>query len=57
MLNLFLQECFRFALPGIPHAVDLLVGVKGRVQTTHRELQLEGKHHTHSHPHSSEKVR
>lgn len=38
----FLQECFRFALPGIPHAVDLLKGREKSVKDTHTKLQAEG---------------
>ncbi|XP_060074353.1 gephyrin-like [Ylistrum balloti] len=36
------EECFRFALPGIPHAVDLLRGSDQSVKDTHSKLQAEG---------------
>ncbi|XP_021365763.1 gephyrin-like isoform X2 [Mizuhopecten yessoensis] len=36
------EECFRFALPGIPHAVDLLRGRERSVKDTHAKLQAEG---------------
>lgn len=40
-----LQECFRYALPGIPHAVDLLRGDSSEIQKTHTELQGTGVQH------------
>ena len=43
--SVYLQECFRFALPGIPHAVDLLRGNRLGVQSVHRDLQASGVQH------------
>ena len=36
-----LQECFRFVLPAIPHAVDLLKGHKKQVADTHKVVQAQ----------------
>lgn len=33
------QECFKFVLPAISHAVDLLKGHKQQVTDTHRVVQ------------------
>ncbi|XP_071163721.1 gephyrin-like isoform X4 [Mytilus edulis] len=38
------EECFRFALPGITHAVDLLKDNSSKIQQTHSHLQSEGVH-------------
>lgn len=42
------QECFKFALPGIGHAVDLLKDDTSQVKQTHTELQSTGDHHCSS---------
>ena len=36
-----LQECFRFVLPALPHAVDLLKGSKQQVADTHKIVQTQ----------------
>ncbi|CAC5394142.1 GPHN [Mytilus coruscus] len=38
------EECFRFALPGITHAVDLLKDNSSQIQQTHTHLQSKGVH-------------
>ncbi|WAR19581.1 hypothetical protein MAR_001419 [Mya arenaria] len=41
MLKASLDECFRFVLPALPHAVNLLRGDVQQVATTHRLVQGE----------------
>ncbi|XP_063429414.1 uncharacterized protein LOC134712149 isoform X2 [Mytilus trossulus] len=38
------EECFRFALPGITHAVDLLKDNSSQIKETHTHLQSKGVH-------------
>lgn len=38
------EECFRFALPGITHAVDLLKDNSSQILQTHTHLQSKGVH-------------
>ncbi|XP_042227810.1 gephyrin-like [Homarus americanus] len=50
------EECLRFIAPAVPHAVDLLMGWKTRVEKTHSALQAVGGHcehihHPRAHPH------
>ncbi|XP_052272334.1 uncharacterized protein LOC127872889 isoform X2 [Dreissena polymorpha] len=35
------EECFRFVLPALPHAVNLLLGNQRQVEQTHRVIQSE----------------
>ena len=51
-----LQECFRLALPGIPHAMDLLRDAAVSVKLTHDVLQSHGVVHSH-HGHHSQRMR
>ncbi|XP_041352423.1 gephyrin-like isoform X2 [Gigantopelta aegis] len=42
------EECFRLAVPGIPHAVDLLKDASAHVKVTHDALQSHGVAHSHN---------
>lgn len=54
---LYLQECFQFILPALPHAIDLLREASVRVKSTHAALeQLPSPSpltNTHSNMHSN----
>ncbi|KAK3599643.1 hypothetical protein CHS0354_029103 [Potamilus streckersoni] len=34
------EECFRFVLPAIPHAIDLITDRKSQVKSTHSKMQI-----------------